>query len=613
MDAEGENAGHGLEIQLLAPTQIREPSAAAPEAVMTPQAPEPAERQPLDASVTTAGLSPNPKIKDEPMNTPKEGTPVKDALLRRQSTQGDKDVDENTLKAIEAAKNDFGLRGTKQKATPSIEEPPPSSSAATAGDESRSKKRPAPKVKKGQATVKKPPSKKRKVDDASSDARLSPSRGNKSTAQRAAGGAGKKSKSNTPALGSSPAPGSVVSGGDNESAYASDDDSDVNDVFCICRKGDNHTWMIACDGGCEDWFHGKCVNILEDDGELIDKYICPNCAKTSGKVTTWLPGCRNRTCRRPARIRKGNMSKYCSDKCGKEFMEGEVRRSEEVRKAAGGKQKPAKPKRKGITMAEVKGEAESDDDLGPRGGALKASELKVLVTSAQGDVSAFRSLGAGVLSPPATASPTAERFPSDPTTPDHLTPHEQSRLEAISKEKDHLRRRRALLKDREKFGQMVRENVARYAEREKVKPKDVCGYDNRLTWSEEEFKRWRDSEEGVSSLASGVLELPDPRDTSKPEVNGNADHMDVDSDSSPTQDTEKEKKASMCVKKRCERHRQWQKQALADVRFEESTLADQMRALEREEREIRELGALRGRMEKGGLSGEGTVEVVEVV
>jgi COMPASS component SPP1 len=58
---------------------------------------------------------------------------------------------------------------------------------------------------------------------------------------------------------------------------AAEDDSDVenaDEVFCICRKPDNHTWMIACDGGCEDWFHGKCVNIDPKDADLIDKYIC---------------------------------------------------------------------------------------------------------------------------------------------------------------------------------------------------------------------------------------------------------------------------------------------------------------------------------------------------
>jgi COMPASS component SPP1 len=56
-----------------------------------------------------------------------------------------------------------------------------------------------------------------------------------------------------------------------------DDESDVenpDEIFCICRKPDNHTWMIGCDGGCEDWFHGRCVNIKQEDEELIDRYIC---------------------------------------------------------------------------------------------------------------------------------------------------------------------------------------------------------------------------------------------------------------------------------------------------------------------------------------------------
>jgi COMPASS component SPP1 len=47
-----------------------------------------------------------------------------------------------------------------------------------------------------------------------------------------------------------------------------------DEVFCICRRPDNHTWMIGCDGGCDDWFHGKCVNIKQEDEELIERYIC---------------------------------------------------------------------------------------------------------------------------------------------------------------------------------------------------------------------------------------------------------------------------------------------------------------------------------------------------
>ena len=50
-------------------------------------------------------------------------------------------------------------------------------------------------------------------------------------------------------------------------------------VFCICRKGPDGTSMIPCEGGCEDWFHGKCVNIQESEQHHVEKYICPNCTR----------------------------------------------------------------------------------------------------------------------------------------------------------------------------------------------------------------------------------------------------------------------------------------------------------------------------------------------
>ena len=112
---------------------------------------------------------------------------------------------------------------------------------------------------------------------------------------------------------------------ENENDNEPDND---NEVFCICRKGDNHTWMIACDGGCEDWFHGKCVNIQERDGDLIDKYICPNCEEKGGGQTTWKRMCRRVECRKPARVLADPPSKYCTDECKKRFWVGMVKRSD---------------------------------------------------------------------------------------------------------------------------------------------------------------------------------------------------------------------------------------------------------------------------------------------
>ncbi len=104
--------------------------------------------------------------------------------------------------------------------------------------------------------------------------------------------------------------------------------SDDNEVFCICRKGDNHTWMIGCDGGCEDWFHGKCVNIQERDGDLIDKYICLTCEDKGRGQTTWKRMCRRKECRKPARVLAEPPSKYCTDECKKRFWVGMVKKSD---------------------------------------------------------------------------------------------------------------------------------------------------------------------------------------------------------------------------------------------------------------------------------------------
>ncbi|KAI8360417.1 hypothetical protein B0O80DRAFT_363213, partial [Mortierella sp. GBAus27b] len=49
------------------------------------------------------------------------------------------------------------------------------------------------------------------------------------------------------------------------------------DLYCICRTPhDPSRFMIACDG-CDDWFHGDCVGVAEEDSEMVDKYYCKHC------------------------------------------------------------------------------------------------------------------------------------------------------------------------------------------------------------------------------------------------------------------------------------------------------------------------------------------------
>ena len=140
-----------------------------------------------------------------------------------------------------------------------------------------SRKRPAPKSdkkveKKGTAsTVKKPTAKKRKLDPDSTDGTPISRRSGtpaSSRASRTPAPKNRKQGSATP-MQSSPPPPSTKDDGNED-----DDVDEDSELFCICRKPDDHTWMIACDGGCDDWFHGRCVSMNERDGNLIDKYIC---------------------------------------------------------------------------------------------------------------------------------------------------------------------------------------------------------------------------------------------------------------------------------------------------------------------------------------------------
>ena len=132
-----------------------------------------------------------------------------------------------------------------------------------------SRKRPAPKSKvekKGTASTVKPAAKRRKIEASSADGTPSVQRSGTPASSRASktpAPKNRKQESVTPARSSS-----VTNPQDDD-----EDDEDL-ELFCICRKPDDHTWMIACDGPCEDWFHGRCVGMNERDGNLIDKYIC---------------------------------------------------------------------------------------------------------------------------------------------------------------------------------------------------------------------------------------------------------------------------------------------------------------------------------------------------
>ncbi|KAF2395542.1 PHD-domain-containing protein [Trichodelitschia bisporula] len=185
----------------------------------------------------------------------------------------------------------------------------------------------------------------------------------------------------------------------------------------------------------------------------------------------------------------------------------------------------------------------------PQGGPLCAEHLKALLHVAP-DLKSFHALGSKV-------------FLADGKMPVTFTPAENARLAAMADRKEDLRAQRTLCKERSKFITKCREALVTYAEKECLNVKDVCGYDSRLAWSDARFAEF---------VARG------------------GDEMEVDG----------EEGKFLCPRKRCERHRNWQKGSLQDVRLEEGRLADEMRQVDREEEELREGAMLRARNEGAG-------------
>ena len=625
---------------------------------------------PLPLPTLEASASPQPKSEDhspryippfpildpkaETSKTSRDDTPASsDTGLQDSFQHATKaTIDKDSLKAITKLKNEHGLRTAK------------SNSSAIPSDipKSISRKRSAPKlttpVKKGLSATaalknQQQPGKKRRVESdtsrvgtpVSSRRSATPASSRTCLTPALAGNGAlriKKSHNGTPAAGSSPAAfdlPATPAESDDDRGLAGEEGGN-GDLFCICRRPDNHTWMIACDGGCDDWLHGKCVNIKEEDGDLIDRYICPNCAAKDRGVTTWKPMCRTPGCRKPARLKKGNVSKYCSDECGLQFFRlalQDLRPSDENvctlpstnrRKSKTHQQSNFVKSRinNDVIMGTLSDGSRSDSTrIGPRGGRIQSQELKVLVDEAN-DIDAFRSLGIGMPSPPPTPSsgtpskdadvqldslfpPTFSAVMSSSISK-YLTESERNRIASINVSKEELRSRRTLLYDREQFVVSAYENVKKYAEREGLKIKDVCGFDARIVWSDTEFAQLCNDkrENGDVVEDTGVSKI-----NAHPEVeigdHQKQQHQKGDRVITKAED-ECDEKNYVCLRKRCERHRFWPKVAMGDLKCEETDAITELHRLEEEEQGIRERAIIRVRQIRNGVHDGGKVEIV---
>jgi COMPASS component SPP1 len=533
----------------------------------TSQALVPSLVEPSDAMQQDAGdLSPA-HIKQESLTVPASPIDARRPSLLPNDMEPSKAI--STLKRENSARHQSPLRESSV--------PMPSTEDVVA-ESNVPRKRPLPKKKGTATTMKKaPPAKKRKLESTRSD----------TPSSRVSKTAFKTGSSKGTPVNSSPAPsdrsGSVDPYDDDEEEEEGTPVSD--DLYCICRRPDTGTFMIGCDGPCEDWCHGKCVGIAESDKNLIDKFMCPACTEKGIGRTTWKRMCRRSGCRQPARLGKNKQgsdgSKYCSDECGVRFFRQMTERASENEYAA-----------KSRTTRRKSGHVPSDsNDLGARGGVLAPNEVRALLDSTR-SLEDFKKLGDGVLSPPAT--PDGKRGSNAGNAQGDFTEMEMRLLTDITTKKNDSRVRHQLLKDRQLFINMTKQAASRACSENQLKPKDYCGFDPRLEWSEEQFAIWRNNPVGKQAFEMETLAVEHTGD----------DHM-VDADDEYDGVLAPVK---VCDKKKCPRHLEWLKLATDDVRFEMSDNGDRMRALDREEREIRERAALRLRA-GGEFHGEGSVEV----
>ena len=502
---------------------------------------------------------------------------------------------------------------------------PPAAATPTVPAPVIGKKRPAPisKEKKGMARIKSAsttsstPNKKIKLSESENVIGTTPTRSPSATpaSARTKTPLSKLARQSSLSVASSPTPSSRSR---SASAAPSDNEADTpgtnddGEVFCICRKGDNHTWMIACDGGCDEWYHGNCVNIRERDGDLIDKYVCPRCTRDNF-TTTWKRMCRRKACRKPARVLDVPPSKYCSPECGRKFFVEILQKSDPRAVASSNGQyvvdvvlvKKFRKKRNrnnlsnGTTlngvadgavsredtpildasqMHEDQSEYETDtsaddDELPNRGSTLRAGEVKAIVDRRK-TIDDWRELGTRPADPPVKSKGDSKV---------ELDDFEEEKLAVISKMMAACRERISVLETREQMLEMIKARSTGIMEdvrKADKKNKDPCGFDPRLSWTEEEFLRWRNSDDGKSALAANRIGPPQEVD------DGNASDSDDSEDLLPT-------KGGVCIKSRCQRHRTWQKAQLAEIRFEQDLVRRKMEKLEKEEMGVRERAVLR--------------------
>lgn len=301
--------------------------------------------------------------------------------------------------------------------------------------------------------------------------------------------------------------------------------------------------------------------------------------------------CRLETCRNPARVNDPQPSKYCSNAHGLEYMRKRYTKgvTEEAKLSASCGTRNMKRRRDNLTDNFGNGEDEvglPEDSNTLRGGVLRDLELKTLANGVK-SVAELRQLGEGVLGPIQIAS--IENGDDNGANKNFIASESQQLAEIASK-REKLEARKYMLEHRDRFLHLVKSRAKRVLDelRKTETVKDICGFDFRLSWSDDEFLAWADSSEGQQALKSGVLTAAPTAETT---IDGETQNDGGEEDTA-------EVGKGVCQKRRCERHRNWWKLQLQDINFEKGEVRLAMGKLGGEEEDVMKRAVVR-RLEEG--------------
>lgn len=358
--------------------------------------------------------------------------------------------------------------------------------------------------------------------------------------------------------------------------------------------------------------------------------------------------CRLKDCRKPARLSKKKVSKYCSDEHGREFMRRLTQRLiikpspvafDRLRGQSNNNNNNNNRDSRSVdgdgdSPMETNDEDDEHDqqriipeDLGSRGGVLTIGDLKAVVMRVS-SAEEFRRLGERLISPPPedaippTISKKEEKEPETPSSKKQQAKEEydmankmgldihpagviystaeEAKLQKLRKRRAEYRRRGEMIAQRERFLGLVRARAKTILDRLKAKEpkggwKDICGFDARMTWNEEELDEWLQTEAGRKAFEEEKLEAEE-----LPPTNGIDANQDDPTNSDNDDDDEEENDAEfaelsrgVCVKKKCDRHKGWVIEEQLDTKFEQAMLKCDFEACEKEANAIVEGAFLR--------------------